>query len=382
MSASIERSAESRLVQIAQARRLVIDEGRGLPAPGLGMQRGWIERSWRRCLDIGHDPARRVEFDSVSTGQLRASADRHRDLLQVARPVLDGLVRAIARTRYFALLTDAQGVVIDVAGGADHADPRVHAIARVGVDLSESRIGTSAIGAALGEQHPVWLHRGEHFFADTAVYSCAGAPLFGPDGRCVGMLDLTGVATVERPELTHMAARAAHCIENALVLAQPHALALRLNWPGQSLGGEEDGLITLDADGWIRASNPAARDMMAALASGDAPVHADDVFALDHTRLFDLARWNDLSSAAPIEVPLWSGLHVQVQPVREAALDADAAPSCAGAYDDRLSLREVGDALVRRAVDAAHGNVAQAAKALGVSRATVYRKLGRSGRRG
>ena len=69
-------------------------------------------------------------------------------------------------------------MVIDVRGAADRADRRVRNIARVGVDLSEASIGTSAIGAALGELQPVWLHRGEHFYRDTSAYSCAGAPLF------------------------------------------------------------------------------------------------------------------------------------------------------------------------------------------------------------
>lgn len=365
--------AERRLQSIELARRQVLVEGRGWPAPMLTPQRAWIERSWRRCLAAGLDPARQVEFDSVSVSQLRDSAERHHGLLQAARPVLDGLAHAIARTRYFALLTDADGVVIDVAGPVDHADRQAHAIARVGVDLSEPHVGTSAIGAALGEQHPVWLHRGEHFFADTAVYSCAGAPLFGADGRCVGMLDLTGVQTVERPELMHMAARAAQCIGNALVLAQPHALALRLNWPGQALGGEDDGLIALDAHGWIHAANPAARTMLPALALGDVAVHAEEVFAIDLGRLFDITRWSAASAAQPVDVALWSGLRVQA-----AAVDAASGTECVAAQAPgaALSLRAVEDALVRRAVDAAHGNVARAAKALGVSRATVYRKLG------
>ena len=38
-------------------------------------------------------------------------------------------------------------------------------------------------------------------------------------------------------------------------------------------------------------------------------------------------------------------------------------------------LRDLETALIRQAVDDARGNVLQAAKALGVSRATVYRRL-------
>jgi transcriptional regulator of acetoin/glycerol metabolism len=41
-------------------------------------------------------------------------------------------------------------------------------------------------------------------------------------------------------------------------------------------------------------------------------------------------------------------------------------------------LKDIETALIRKAVDDARGNVMQAAKALGISRATVYRRLGTS----
>ncbi|MEO6291417.1 MAG: histidine kinase, partial [Burkholderiaceae bacterium] len=65
-------------------------------------------------------------------------------------------------------------IVIDVNGPIDRSDQRVGLITRIGVDLSEQAIGTTAIGAALSEQHSVWLHRSEHFYDDNAAFSCAG----------------------------------------------------------------------------------------------------------------------------------------------------------------------------------------------------------------
>jgi sigma-54 dependent transcriptional regulator, acetoin dehydrogenase operon transcriptional activator AcoR len=82
--------------------------------------------------------------------------------------------------------------------------------------------------------------------------------------------------------------------------------------------------------------------------------------------LFDAARRGD----AALDVPLWSGLRVQARPQL-----ADRAP--AAESRDRPRLRDVEAALIRRAVDEARGNVAEAARALGISRATVYRKLSR-----
>ena len=313
-----------------------------------------------------------MEFDSVPLGAKRASQERNHELLSVAAPLLDELARAIARTRYFAILTDAQGMVIDVRGAMDPSDRRVRCIARVGVDLSEASIGTSAISAALSELHPVWLHRGEHFYRDTSIYSCAGAPLFGPDGQCLGMLDLTGIETVERPELTDLAAQAARRIENALVLRGKHALVLRMNWPGHELGGDSDALLGLDADAWICAANRAARALVPQLASVGSRVHASEVFAVAPQRLFEHARASELLDTGPMELPLWSGLLMQLR-CRRAGSDGRAPLAAAR---NRMSLQQLEDALVRQAVDAARGNVAEAARALGVSRATVYRKLG------
>ncbi|MDE2003399.1 MAG: histidine kinase, partial [Betaproteobacteria bacterium] len=114
--------AETRLHSINEARRMVLAEGVELPPAVLGAQRDWIERSWRRCLQRGRRPEERVEFDSVPPGAKRASQERNHQLLDVAAPLLDELARAIARTRYFAILTDAQGMVIDVRGATDTSD--------------------------------------------------------------------------------------------------------------------------------------------------------------------------------------------------------------------------------------------------------------------
>jgi len=245
---------DPRLSQIALARRAVLESGAELTDALVGawVDRAWIMQSWRRCLARGALPNAPVVFDATPAHAGADVREQHGALLAAARPELLRLATQIAPIRYFALLTDAHGTVIDTAGSIDHRNRATHAIARVGVDLSEHSIGTSAIGAALSERAPVWLHRGEHFFADTSVYSCAGAPLFGPDGACLGMLDVTGVDAPERPELKHLVAQSARQIEDALILAQPHRLRLRLAWPaGWQVSGvsSAEGLLCLDADG-------------------------------------------------------------------------------------------------------------------------------------
>ena len=370
MNASLDSPAEHRLRQIARARRAVMQEGSCATELVLdgGPEHSWIERSWRRCLANGQRPEQRVAFDVIPAQAPSRIEEANQVLLQAARPVLEKLGRAIVHSHYFAILTDAKGVVIDVNGPIDRGDPRARLITRIGVDLSERAVGTTAIGAVLAELRPVWLHRGEHFFDDTSVYSCAGAPLFGPDGQCAGMLDLTGIDAIERPELKHLVSQSARNIENALALSRPHTLVLRLNWPGRVMGSDTDGLVCLDPDGCVVSVNATARQMISQLAApAAAALHASDLFAMPWEMLFDAAE-----SDGAIEAPLWTGLTLQVLARRTDDSHA-AAPSTAR----RLPLKDLETALIRRAVDEARGNVMQAARTLGISRATVYRKLGR-----
>ncbi len=358
---------QHRLAQIAQARLALRSHGAlAVDAP----LEPWIRRSWQRCLSQGQTPGQRVVFNPVSAPAVAQALEHSRALLAAAQPVIHSLARAMADTRYFAILTDARGVVINVHGPIDRHDPHAALIARVGLDLSEQAVGTTAIGATLVEQQPVWLHRGEHFFDDTSMYSCAGAPLFGPDGQCVGMLDLTGVNVPERRALKHLVTQSARSIENALTLALPHQLLLRLNWPGRVLGEDSDGLVCVDADGHITGTNRAAADMLN-LVSLHPSVHCSEVFAVPTDSLFDTAR----TQRGATELPLWSGLRLQVLVQGSHVGQSNSGVRHTAGHG--VPLKDVETALIRKAVEEARGNVMEAARALGISRATVYRKLGK-----
>lgn len=356
-------SHQRRLALIDRARKAVLEARSPQPAPALAP---WVERSWRRCLDLGFEPQQPIAFDAVTASARRLALEANQPLLRAAAPVIQSLTRAMANTRYFAILTDASGLVIDVNGPVDRHNPQASSIARVGVDLSERAVGTTAIGATLAELQPVWLHRGEHFFDATSVYSCAGAPIWGPDGQCVGMLDLTGVNVVEQPALKHLVVQSARSIENALALARPHRLLLSMNWPGQSLGGDSDGLVCVDADGHITGLNRPAAEMLGVQPLNHAG-HCTDVFAVPLQTLFDAAS----AQRNALEVPLWSGLRLNVH----ARLNSGGERAPLHSPGAAVPLKDVETALIRKAVEQARGNVMEAARALGISRATVYRKL-------
>jgi len=349
---------------IAAARQCVLQE-RALTASGLAAP--WIERSWQRCLQLGLEPGQRVQFDIVSPARRAQTQEANRRLVQSAKGIMQGLGKAIANTGYFAILTNADGVVLDTSGPIDSSDLRASLITRVGTDLSERAVGTTAIGTALAEQQPVWLHRGEHFLLDNGHYTCAGAPLFDPQGRCMGMLDLTGIDVPERTELKHLVMQSAVQIENTLVLATRHKLMLRLNWPGHGLGSTADALLGLDGDGFLSGANAVARQIVPGLVPG---VHANALFGLPYQALFDTARRSD----GTLDIALVNGLRLRALATRNnshAADDCAPRPAPSG-----MPLRQMQASMIRQAMEQAGGNVTEAAQALGISRATLYRKLG------
>ena len=382
-----QSTSDQRLQQIALARSAVLF---GNKSAGAVSSQSWIERSWQRSLASGKRPDQPVSFDVIAPNAIRHLQEANHTLVSAAKPVLESLGHAIFGTRYFAILTDAQGIVIDAHGPIDRSDRRADLITRIGCDLSEQSVATTAIGAALHELQSVWLHRGEHFFDANSAYSCAGAPLFGPHGNCIGMLDLTGIDVAERPELQHLVAQSARGIENALTLAHlshTQDLLIRLNWPGRTIGDETDGLICLNADGCVTAANQTAHVMVPQLQGRQRSLHASDLFAMAFEMLFDAASRPERTA---IEVPLWTGLRLHAKTFRKNYTNQGAERRTFGATTSSTTsattltqrpaaappLKDIETALIRKAVDEARGNVQQAAKMLGISRATVYRRLG------
>jgi DNA-binding NtrC family response regulator len=127
-------------------------------------------------------------------------------------------------------------------------------------------------------------------------------------------------------------------------------------------------MLCLDTDGWITGANPVARQMVTGLQASER-VHATEVFGLPIQMLFDAAR----RSHNTLEIPLWTGLRLNAMAV------AAARENLPGRYEappgGTVGLKDMETAMIHKAVEQARGNVAQAAQALGISRATVYRKL-------
>jgi transcriptional regulator of acetoin/glycerol metabolism len=289
-----------------------------------------VVASWCRSLRLHHlDPAGKrapVRLDETDLAMARARAET---LLRAARPVMDRLYQAVGAAGCCVLLAGNDGIPVERRGAAgDDATFESWGL-WTGAVWSEEHEGTNGIGTCLVEKRPLTIDRDQHFFTRNTLLSCTAAPVYDQDGKLAGVLDVSS-CRADRTEgfadlITLALTDAVRRIESDIFRAAFPKARIVLTPPIDGHGG---GLLAIDADDLIVGATRSAR-----FALGLAP---DRAFA---------------------PVP---------------AADLLGGP---GAAVEQLGDVERG--ILQRALLRADGNVSAAAKALGVSRATLHRKLKR-----
>ena len=201
-----------------------------------------------------------------------------------------------------AILTDAAWWSMRT-GPIDRGDRRAQLITRIGVDLSERSVWHHRHRRGAGRAAAGVAAPGEHFPRHQHVTAVPARPVRARRSGGVGMLDLTGIDTAERPELKHLVAQSAPASRTPLALSSPTspAAAAELAWPHRSAMTPTACLDwtptarpppTRPRGKWCRSSPAGARALQRALCA--APEHCLTPRAM----------------APVVEVPLWSGLRL------------------------------------------------------------------------
>ncbi|WP_300518851.1 helix-turn-helix domain-containing protein [Aliiroseovarius sp.] len=293
--------------------------------------RSRLAASWRRSVDKhGLDPAHNRGPERVEGSHLRDRLEQFDKFMTVASPRLDRLFGLVGQSGCAVLLTDNDGVILDQR--FSEADAPVFAAwgLSVGADWSEAREGTNGIGTCLAEQRRVIIHRDEHFLARNTAMSCIDAPIFGAEGQILAALDVSSARADQTEGF------------NRLIGAQVAQTARAIE------------------EANFRASFAGARIVVAE--SEDA--EAATLLAVDD---------HDLVIGATREARRAFGLNMQ------GALTPRPAADILGREDGPTGFEKAERAAVIRALARAEGNVSQAARALGIGRATLYRRMKRLG---
>jgi len=241
---------------VQAARRRYFAEG-GVPE---GLVAEPILRSWQRCTTQGLDVAERPRIEAMSAGRLKLVQEENEVLRRITRPEMTAL-RAEARlTDSIVILTDRSGLVLDMVGNAEFAGRASRVALRPGVAWSEAAIGTNAIGTALVERRPIGVHGGEHFYEPHRILTCAAAPILDPRGALVGVLDMSGHASVRHVHALGLVRLAVEQIEHRLFeRGFEGCRILRFQTEAELIGTASEAILVFEGERLVAANRRGLR---------------------------------------------------------------------------------------------------------------------------
>tara|TARA_R110000850_G_scaffold277140_1_gene423462 strand:- start:1176 stop:2408 length:1233 start_codon:yes stop_codon:yes gene_type:complete len=364
-----------------------------------------VFESWARSQRYGYNVKDIPEYCPVTNSRVQLTLQRNRELLQAWMGEVNSLNTVLVNTGTSAVLTDRLGVVIATTGSTQANSQIIPAAHRVGVDLSESAVGTTAPGIALATNQAAIVLGAEHFFDKVGSMFCAAAPISGRDGSVCGVLNLSSERRSFGFDALSVVGLFAKVIENRLLALEVGDCAvLGLQISPSLIGTPMMGLIGISGTGCISWANSTAIKLIkgsdAQLSLTGLPV--EEVFDLRFDKVLSLG-----VDQEPVSARLTNGLTVYVRILNAQTKGAiksgsfSAVPKTFNAQiESRLnlpehesvtslteevsedlakvavrSLREADTTLILKTLDLCNGNISKAAKQLKVSRGVVYRRL-------
>ena len=181
------KTAES--LHLDQVESVVQDGG---PTPDLEE----VSASWRRCTgQLLINPDSPAVPHIVTENELRVFREPLSKEILHAQEEIDRLYAIVRQEGYVVLLCNTDGVAIHHRGAEALAEQFKYWGIWVGGVWSEKIEGTNGIGTCIAEQRPVLVHRDQHFRTRHIGLSCAGAPIFDPNGRLALVLDASSMTS-------------------------------------------------------------------------------------------------------------------------------------------------------------------------------------------
>jgi transcriptional regulator of acetoin/glycerol metabolism/AraC-like DNA-binding protein len=256
-----EGSSSSRHTVAGHVDRVyLVVEGQA-PPPGIED----VSRSWRRSAnEYAVDPFDNRAPHILTPGEVKHHREPLDQRIFSAQDELDRLYSVVREARHAVFVRDGSGVGGEHRGDDALASDFAYWGTWLGGVWSEDLEGTNGVGTCIVEERPVSVHRKQHFRSRHLDLSCSGAPVFGIDGRLIGVLDVSAVD----PELSE----GAHLLTGALTGRTARAIEerffreqFRREWI-VAVAPPEGGVmgILLAVDGYQRivGANRAARTVL------------------------------------------------------------------------------------------------------------------------
>lgn len=222
-------------------------------------------RSWQRSLEgYGLDPGRTAQPRILTGSSLRERQEPLEAFLRIARHGVRRLYEHVRDANYVVLLTDLDGVTIDFVGQPSLDKELKKAGLYLGSVWTESAEGTCGVGTSIIDRVPITVHKREHFRAPNTTLTCSAAPIFDVDGSVRAILDASALYSPDDKRSQNLVLKfvtlAADMVENAYFLDRfQQAWVLQLSRSAEFLQVQTDYLLAFDEHGKLLAANRRAK---------------------------------------------------------------------------------------------------------------------------
>ncbi|PZQ51285.1 MAG: sigma-54-dependent Fis family transcriptional regulator [Rhodovulum sulfidophilum] len=243
--------------------RLALEAGRRFPG---GVLPAPVAASWDRCRALGLDPRQPPEAAVLAFAEVRRRRETLAAMRRLALAEMRLLHAQIAGSEFMIALGDAEGIVLDTISDQAFADSDAGRAIIPGSRWREEDRGTNALGLAALERAPVAIHGREHYFAAHGRLSCMAAPILGPDGAVLGLIDASCANEARQQHTLALVRMAAAQVENGLLYEQfPEATILAFHPRPEYLRTLSAGLLAVGPDGEVLSLNRPAATLLAGL---------------------------------------------------------------------------------------------------------------------
>ena len=208
----------------------------------------FVLSSWQRSLRSGVEPRLRLAPVVARGDALEQLRRRNHDLLWAAQGLFVTTAHLLARSGTIMLLTDPNGVVLEVAGDMRTAEAARDIHLLEGGNWHEAAVGTNGIGTALAMRLPAQVHGAEHFCEGIKRWTCAAAPIFLPGtDQILGVVDISGPPETYQVNSLVLVVAAARQIE-AVLAERTHREHVHLLEACLKFGAPGDALAMMALD--------------------------------------------------------------------------------------------------------------------------------------
>ena len=266
-----------------------------------------ILASWVRCAEMNKQAEQAVVFDGHTDARTRDLLAANQALIEHFGAALRRFGPAFQQSGFHPVLTDAQSIIIASRPASSSDCDELQRALALGTDMSEQAIGTAAMNCALAVQRPVQVVGREHYFELNGNFQCAAAPVFGPEGRMLGAINLTKRIIGPEAGALSLAEGFASAIEHDMLARVPGACLLRVSWSRDDR--HSHAVAAFGTDGQLLGMTQDARRFLNPFDAPIALLSFDRVFE----QRFGIARDMMSHSRSAIPMRLRSGLLVYIE---------------------------------------------------------------------